>query len=228
MGEADAASGRKKKGGGRKLRILVVTRRLVAAIILGLLLLVPPVARSLYPLKYAEHIVTFATEQQLDPYLVAAVIHVESRFRPDSLSSKGARGLMQIMPDTGRWVAEQMGLTSFEPDDLFDPVINIRIGTWYLADLHRAFQGNPTLVLAAYNGGRGNVRRWIASYEAGSSEGPMPWSEIPFPETRSFVQKVMVTYWIYKLFYPSLGLSGGKSAILQIPLDSKAEIRSSV
>lgn len=201
------ALGRWARSGGNKLKLLVVTtRRALVLGLLGVLLVAPWFVRALFPLEFAEEIVTYSKRQRLDPYLVAAVIHVESRFRAGSHSTKGARGLMQVMPETGAWIAEQIGITGFSPDDLYDPEFNIQLGTWYLADLHRTFNGDIVLVLAAYNGGRGNVRRWLQNYARETGKSGFPISEIPFPETRRYVQRVLSTYWIYRLFYPSLGV----------------------
>lgn len=99
---------------------------------------------------------------------------------------------MQIMPDTGVWAAQQMGLDDFSPDQLFDPEINIAIGVWYLALLIRQFDGNEVLAVAAYNGGRTNVLRWLdEGIWSGERQSA---ASIPFPETRGYVQKVFSTY----------------------------------
>jgi len=92
---------------------------------------------------------------------VAAVIHTESGFRENAVSARGARGLMQVMPSTAEWVAGRIGYPSFSVEMLFDPRYNIEIGTWYLADLIRQFEGSAVVALAAYNGGRGEVDRWL-------------------------------------------------------------------
>src|SRR5690606_24350900 len=102
---------------------------------------------------YRATVERWASEYGVDARLVAAVVRVESRYVPSARSSKGARGLMQLMPDTGAWVAERLGLGPVEPDELEDPELNLRLGTWYLAYQIRAFNGDLTLALAAYNGG---------------------------------------------------------------------------
>ena len=117
--------------------------------------------RKLYPLRYEKYIIKYSEEFSLDPYLVSAVIWAESRFVPNATSIKNARGLMQITPETGKWGAELLNIEGFEVDDLYDIDLNIRLGCWYLDKLNIQFDGNIELVLAAYNGGSGNVSRWL-------------------------------------------------------------------
>ncbi|MEW6661491.1 MAG: lytic transglycosylase domain-containing protein [Bacillota bacterium] len=165
------------------------------------MLVVLGVLRWAYPLEYVDIIRLEAWEKGLDPYLVAAVLRVESRFDPEAVSPKGARGLMQLMPETAQWVAKQAGV-KYHPDKLFDPGYNIKLGTWYLSDLLHEFNGNIWLALAAYNGGRGNVRQWLASRRwLGDVE---TLHKIPFAETRRFVQKVRITWIVYNNLYPFL------------------------
>ncbi|MFZ5814565.1 MAG: lytic transglycosylase domain-containing protein [Bacillota bacterium] len=178
----------------RSLTWLVVLAVLAGALLTGLRLLV----YSLYPLAYEESLFQRAREQQLDPYLVAAVIRAESRFRPRATSPQGARGLMQVMPETGQWAAEQMKLP-FHPDYLYDPDYNIRIGCWYLANLLKEFDGDPVLALAAYNAGRNNVRKWLAE-RRWTGEGHTL-EQIPFPETRHYVAVVLRDYQRYLWLY---------------------------
>ncbi len=161
--------------------------------------ILPNLRRFAYPLPYYEHMAESAALYQVDPFLVAAVIKVESKFDPEALSPRGARGLMQIMPATGRWAAEQMGLNDFQEDMLFDPVINIKIGTWYLANLKEEFNGRLPLVIAAYNGGRGKVKTWLTE---GTWDGTYEGREnIPFTETRNFLQRVLDNYEEYRNTY---------------------------
>lgn len=181
------------------IRFLV--RLLVVALVAVALL------RWAYPLHYRDAIAAHAAGAGLDPALVAAVIRVESGFDPQAVSPRGARGLMQVMPATGEWVASQIGVTGFEVADLHDPETNIEIGTWYLADLLRTFDGDLVLALAAYNGGRGNVSRWLEDQtQAAVREGSLDQrlAAIPFAETRRFVRRVLDGYRVYRLLYPSL------------------------
>ena len=155
--------------------------------------------RLFYPLPHKSLIVNEATRNDLDPFLVAAIIKSESNFSPGAESRSGARGIMQIMPETAVWAAEQMGLKEFHPDQLYDLKTNIKIGCWYLHNLNTEFAGNKILVIAAYNGGRGNVREWLKS-EAWSGEHSDV-DRIPFPETREYVKKVLKYYKWYRYIY---------------------------
>lgn len=143
----------------------------------------------LYPFLYRSTIYQYALENEVDPYLVAAVIRTESKFIPEARSPKGALGLMQMMPETAQWVAEQNKVVDFSPDTLTQPEMNIRLGTWYLASLKHEFENNEVLVLAAYNGGRGNVKEWMKKY--GWTMEFSDFSQIPFKETREYVGKVL-------------------------------------
>lgn len=152
-----------------------------------------------YPLPHKELVMTCADEYGVDPYLVFSIIRVESRFKHNARSRAGATGLMQIMPETGEWIAHKMKLEGYDPELLTDPEYNIRMGTWYLADLSREFDGRLPLVIAAYNAGRGNVRQWLLSETwDGTTEGL---KNVPFPETRSYVRNVLKTYRIYQAVY---------------------------
>lgn len=152
-----------------------------------------------YPTPYKDLVTQYCAEHNVDPFLVTALMRVESRFRPHVVSEKGARGLMQVMPDTGRWVAQELGMDRFDPEMLHDPRINLRIGTWYLASLEREFGGDKVIVLAAYNAGRGNVRKWLDTTRwTGRIEEI---DRIPFPETRDYVRKVLRLYETYVRVY---------------------------
>ena len=156
------------------------------------------VLRWFYPIRYVTEIAAHTQGTALDPYLVAALIRVESNFQPDACSMKGARGLMQLMPETAQWVAQQRGL-KVAAIDLADPDTNIGLGTWYLTMLQEEFDGNLVVALAAYNGGRGNVSRWLSEQRwNGRLDGVR---DIPFLETRLYVQRVLGVYsWYVRLY----------------------------
>ena len=139
------------------------------------------------PLQHEDIIRQQSAEKGLDPALVAAVIYEESRFR-DQTSHAGARGLMQITPDTADFIARDSGGTAFEQRDLATPQVNISYGTYFLRYLLRRYDGDETLAVAAYNAGETNVNRWI---EQAGGVGSFDASEdIPFPETRHYVENV--------------------------------------
>lgn len=153
--------------------------------------------RLVYPFPYREFVERHAAVHGLDPLLVAAVIREESGFNPRARSGVGARGLMQLMPRTARWAAPKAGITGFGLDDLEDPETNIRLGCWYLSYLSRQFEGELPVMLAAYNGGEGNVARWrkARGYE------PEQMLTVAFPETRRYVKRGLSTYRNYRFLY---------------------------
>lgn len=150
-----------------------------------------------YKLSYSEVIIASAGEFGLDRYLVAAVIHCESGNDPSAVSPRGATGLMQIMPDTGAWIAEKMGM-EYGEGTLYDPAINVRMGCWYLRYLLDKFDGSRTEALAAYNAGPGNVSKWLED-ERYSANGEL--TSIPFPETETYVARVRRAYDKYMELY---------------------------
>ena len=191
----------RRKRGGR--RWLVIGGTLVAFLAGGYALVntdeVQDVIRKVtLPLKHEDIIRQQSAEKQVPPDLVAAMIFHESRFQ-DQTSSAGARGLMQITPQTAEIIEELSGGSTFEQEDLADPDINIRYGTFYLRHLLDKFDGNEVAALAAYNGGETNVAAW------GGSE--LELDQIEFPETRSYVEDVLETRGDYRRHYgDELGL----------------------
>jgi soluble lytic murein transglycosylase len=139
------------------------------------------------PLRHDDIIRQQSAEKDLDPALIAAVIYEESRFR-DQTSHAGARGLMQITPDTADFIARRSGGTRFVQEDLATPQINIAYGAWFLRYLIDHYEGNETLAVAAYNAGLTNVDGWVE--RAGGPEAFDAARDIPFPETRAYVENV--------------------------------------
>lgn len=157
------------------------------------------ILKHFYPVKYFTYIKTYSAKNNIDPYFVLAVIKSESHFNNNAKSNKDAYGLMQITPETADWAAEKMEINNFKTDDLYNPEINIEIGCWYIRDLSNEFDNDKTLILAAYNGGRGNVRKWLNN-KANSKDGKTL-HYIPYGETSKYVKKVMDDYEIYKRLY---------------------------
>lgn len=152
----------------------------------------------IFPYKYSEYVNTFSEEYNVDPLLVLSVIKAESNFDEKAVSIRDAKGLMQIMDNTGAWIAEEIGINYFLPSMLFDPELNIEMGCWYLANLEKEFT-DLDLIIAAYNGGSGNVNKWLKD-EKYSKDGE-ELNYIPFPETKKYVDKVKTNYSIYKYLY---------------------------
>ena len=156
------------------------------------------------PLSDAAVIREQASEKHLDPALIAGVIYAETKFDPRT-SSAGALGLMQILPSTAQYIAHLSGGTAFTTGDLATPKINVAYGSWYLRYLLNHYEGNEMLAVAAYNGGLANVDSWVA--KARDAGRTLSVSEIPFPETQAYVQKVMHAQAEYRAVYPrQLGL----------------------
>ena len=155
--------------------------------------------RLLFPVHYRPLLQQYGHRYNVDPLLLAAVIRAESKFFPRAKSEVGALGLMQIVPETGAWAAAEMGLVDFDVDKLYEPEVNIHGGTWYLHGLLEEFDGDIVLSLAAYNSGRGHVRRWLKTKDQQATE--IKFSDLPYPETRSYVQKVLRNYYWYQRIY---------------------------
>jgi peptidoglycan lytic transglycosylase len=156
------------------------------------------------PLSHASIIREQASAKHVDPALIAAVIYAESKFEPHP-SSAGAQGLMQILPATAYYLAHLSGGRTFTASDLSTPKVNVAYGTYYLRYLLDHYSGNELLAVAAYNGGLANVDRWAA--HANSDGGRLTVADIPFPETREYVQRVFSAQRAYRATYPAaLGL----------------------
>jgi soluble lytic murein transglycosylase len=155
----------------------------VAGTVLGVLGTVDHAIQELtLPLRHEDVIRQQSAEKQVDAALIAAVIYSESKF-VDQTSSAGARGLMQITPEAAKEIERLSGGTTFELDDLSDPEINIRYGTFLLRELMHRFDGDEVAVLSAYNAGPSHAEAW------GGSD--LQVEEIPFPETRAYVEEVL-------------------------------------
>ena len=166
--------------------------------------------RVVYPIKYESIILKHAENYNLPPALLAAVIRQESNFDPKARSGAGATGLMQLTPDTAEGIAKFTGGSRFEQKDLLDPEINVRYGSFYLRRLHRKYEGRAdgyVLALAAYNAGQGKVDEWVAEDER-DGDGMLDIDEIPFDETRNYVERVQELQVTYGEAYPSLRSRG--------------------
>jgi len=172
----------------------MVRRRALVAVMAVLAVLVPWLGEVYYPWPYQPVFLRAAARYDLSPYLLAAVARSESRFDPGATSRRGAVGMMQVMPATGRQVA---GTEQAAPA-LRSPGASVQIGARYLRQLAQEFS-SETAALAAYNGGEANVRRWIARgvWRPGQSL-----LRIPYPETRDFVARVERTSRWYAYLYP--------------------------
>lgn len=174
----------------RKIK-LIITLIIIAVVGIFVYFYLPPIlSDTVYPLEYRDLIKKYSKDWALDPNFVAGVIYSESHFNADATSPCGARGLMQIMPQTGLGIARQFHEEgSYSPDKLYDPATNIKYGCWYLRDLMFKYKDNKSLVLVAYNGGVGLADRYSMNQATLN------------PETFYYVPKVQKNMEIYQQLY---------------------------
>jgi soluble lytic murein transglycosylase len=143
----------------------------------------------LFPVRHLNVVSRYAARNRLDPNLILGLIRQESAFNETARSGANARGLMQLLPDTGRMLARQEGITPYSASRLYQPEVNIALGTRYLADRIKKYGGRTELALAAYNAGDIRVDRWLREF------GDVDMAEfvelIPFSETRGYVKQVL-------------------------------------
>ncbi len=183
-------------------------RRSVGSVVLAVLALVVvaavlPLAKRVVtnlslPIAYQDVIREQAAAKHLDPALIAAVIYAETKFDPRT-SSAGAEGLMQMLPQTALFLAHRSGATTFHVSDLDAPQVNIAYGSYYLRYLLDEYHGSRLKAIAAYNGGEANVNGWVARARADGARFKL--SEVPFPETRAYVQRVLQAQHDYRVTY---------------------------
>jgi soluble lytic murein transglycosylase len=195
------STGRRRGRGRRRSPWILV---LLALLLMAALAVVGTLAfqaqrKASYPLKYEDIILKYAREYNLDPNVVAAVIHTESHFDADAESYVGARGLMQVMPDTGGWIAKKLGIQNFDPDTLYDPDTNIRFGCWYLNYLYERYDGKHDVVFAAYNTGPNRISSWLEDPQYGDGQGNF--IHVPNDTTRNYIEKVNSARQRYEEYY---------------------------
>ena len=180
--------------------VLIVLSLIAVSLIVSSVLVfwvLPGVLRARFKLDYTEQIVRYSEEYDLEPSLVAGVIYTESSFNPNAVSRVGAKGLMQIMPETGREIAEKLGET-FDEAKLYDPETSIRYGCFYLREQLDRFDQNVAVTLAAYNAGPHRASLWLSEYGL-DSKGHI--SYIPYGETDRYVKRVLQAQENYSHLY---------------------------
>ena len=154
-----------------------------------------------YPLLYEDLIRRISSEYNLSPSLIAAIIMNESSFRPEVESSVGARGLMQVMPDTAEWIAHKLRIDDYQFEQLLEPDINIRFGCWYLNYLSTLFSGDPLCVVCAYHAGQGEISSWLSNPLYSTDGMTLNLSGLPEGPTKLYAGRVLRDYGIYKAKY---------------------------
>jgi len=155
--------------------------------------------RLAFPIPYRPQLETYVKAHQLDLFLLAGLIRQESEFDPRAVSRAGARGLMQVMPSTGKQISQKLRLGGFRTGLLESPAYNIRLGTYYFRYLLDQHEGSVEAALASYNGGKTRVEEWLGW---GPFQEPAEFVEtIPLTETRTYVQAVLRNAWMYRRIY---------------------------
>lgn len=188
---------RRRTGTASFIMTLIGALLVIAMIALGYIMLnLSKWAR--YPVLYTEEITLAASENGIPAPYVAAIIMAESSYDETAVSPVGARGLMQIMPETGQWVAGKLG-EPFDEAALFDPITSIRYGTWYLGFLMERYAGDMTCATAAYHAGQGTVDSWLKD-PAYSLDGKTLYG-IGYETTAKYVKRVLNLYEYYQKAY---------------------------
>ena len=154
------------------------------------------IIRKIYKLDYSEYVEKYSKENNLSTSLVYAIIKNESKFKQNIESKSGAIGLMQLMETTAYDIANEIGEEITVKESLYNPEINIKIGTKYFAYLLKHYNGNKLLALTAYNAGMGNVDKWIS--QGTIKEDGSDVENIPYKETNSYVRKIIRDEKIYE------------------------------
>mgnify|MGYP005760392187 CR=1 FL=1 len=157
------------------------------------------ILKYIYPIEYSEYVEKYSEENNLDKYLVYAIIKAESNFDPHVTSSSDAKGLMQLMEETAIERSNMIDERTIETHDLYDPEINIKLGTSYFAYLLGLFDNNTILALTAYNAGLGNVQEWINKGIIKKDGSDI--ENIPYKETNNYVRKILKDYQMYMKIY---------------------------
>lgn len=156
-------------------------------------------AELLYPAPYADSLIKYAPERNVDPRFALSIMRQESRYRADVKSVAAARGLMQFISDTSNKIAVELGKKNFKQDELYNPPTAVLFGSQYLGNLYRLFPNQHQAVAASYNGGEHNMTRWLARAKNDSPDRYVP--EIIFSQSKDYVYKVMQNYRVYQMFY---------------------------
>ena len=175
--------------------------KFIIAVILMYITVIALLKFVFYPTKYKADVERAAKNYSVDPYLVYSVIKQESNFRADVKSSKGAKGLMQLLPATAAEVAVSINSIDESEFDIYDPETNIYIGVKYLSELIQRYDGNIYIAIAAYNAGMGNVDKWYEEPYSTYDTIDKVVEKIKYKETKIYVTNIVNYYNMYKKLY---------------------------
>ena len=164
-----------------------------------------PLWELAYPRPYWSLLKNYANQAGIDPYFALSIMREESHFDPQALSSSKAIGLMQLMPATAKEMAKRKKIDLKEKDEIYNPELNTKLGTFYLGRLAEKFQSELIYTAGSYNAGPHNMIKWINRWDGKSLDAFV--EQIPFKETRNYVKRVYRTYKIYKQIYSSEKIS---------------------
>lgn len=171
------------------------------------------IGSSRYPLAFGDKINAMSEKYDLPSTLIAGIVKTESDFDEDVIASDGGMGLMQLMPETAQWCAQQMGIP-YEEEKLLDADYNLDMGSFYLSYLINHYQ-NEGIAIIAYNAGLGNMDEWLA--DGTITTDPQTWDNVPFTISRNYIKRVRRAQNVYEAFYgrelPEEGSSGPKAAL---------------
>jgi soluble lytic murein transglycosylase len=153
----------------------------------------------LYPVPFRDAAKNAAVPRNVDPRFLMSIARQESRFRPDVRSAAAARGMMQFIGTTADRIANELGVSNFDHDTLYDPDTALLFGAEYMNELLVMFPNQPDAAAASYNGGEDNVRRWLKRSNSNEPERYVP--EIAYSQTKDYVYKIMANYRVYRFFY---------------------------
>ena len=177
--------------------------------------------RYAYPLPYRDVLEKYSKEQGIDPFITAGLIRQESEFDAHVISHANAYGLMQILPSTGRDLGSRLKVARVTNSDLFNPHVNVKLGTFYVKMLLDTFGNEMERSLASYNAGMGNVKKWLTG--APEYREPAEWVEtIPFNETRGYVQSVIRNADFYRRLYANAPYEASPVAAKRAPAAAPA------
>lgn len=183
----------------KKTKILIAVILIILIVLFGILKIQNFILKKIYKTDYSEYVYKYSEENNIDPLLTFAIIKAESNFNRNIKSKSGAIGLMQLIESTAIEQAEEVNEEIIVTESLYNPEINIKIGTKYYSKLIKKYNNNTLLALAAYNAGIGNVDNWIGQGIIKADGSDI--ENIPFKETNNYVRKIVRDYKIYQNLY---------------------------